>query len=124
MGYRRLERRRLLAADEQGAPPWGRIARARTDCAAQAETFHPAEWFLHDAASHGTAGPIHTAPHEPAPISQRVLASMLGKGLPLIPDMFSSGDHVRGCGYVARTVHQGIRSTSADYVLKAGPNLV
>ncbi|KAJ8066129.1 hypothetical protein OCU04_005220 [Sclerotinia nivalis] len=37
-------------------------------------------------------------------------------GLPLIPDMFSSGKSAHGCGHVVRTTHQGSRSLAVDYI--------
>jgi len=43
---------------------------------------------------------------------------MIDAGLPYQPDMFSTGDSPHGCGDVPRTVHQGIRSTAADFITK------
>lgn len=43
---------------------------------------------------------------------------MIDMGLPYHPDMFSTGETPHGCGDVPRTVHQGIRSTAADFVTK------
>jgi choline dehydrogenase-like flavoprotein len=43
---------------------------------------------------------------------------MIEQGLPYHPDMFSTGETPHGCGDVPRTVHQGIRSTAADFVTK------
>jgi len=43
---------------------------------------------------------------------------MIDAGLPYAPDMFSTGESPHGCGHVPRTVHQGIRSTAADFVTK------
>ena len=57
-----------------------------------------------------------TAPHDPAPISDRVLESYRSKGLPFKPDMFSSGEGAFGCGHAVRTSHKGIRTTAADYI--------
>jgi choline dehydrogenase-like flavoprotein len=38
--------------------------------------------------------------------------------MPLDHDMFSNGENPHGCGHVPRTVHQGIRTTGADFVTK------
>lgn len=43
---------------------------------------------------------------------------MIDQGLPYKPDMFSTGESPHGCGDVPRTVHQGIRSTAADFITK------
>ena len=67
---------------------------------------------------HGTSGPLHIEPHDLAPISERVKESMVDVGLPYHPDMFSTGETPHGCGDVLRTVHQGIRSTAADFITK------
>ncbi|KAF2875833.1 hypothetical protein BDV95DRAFT_654957 [Massariosphaeria phaeospora] len=85
---------------------------------AKAETFHPKPWFKEDPNVHGTSGPLHTEPHDLAPISELVKESMIDAGLPYIPDMFSTGEVPQGCGDVVRTVHQGIRSTAADFIIK------
>lgn len=67
---------------------------------------------------HGTSGPLHTEPHDLAPISKLVKESLIDQGLPYHPDMFSTGETPHGCGDVPRTVHQGIRSTAADFITK------
>ena len=41
------------------------------------ETFHPAEWHQEDSSVHGTSGPLHTGPHQLAPISEKVLESFI-----------------------------------------------
>jgi choline dehydrogenase-like flavoprotein len=41
---------------------------------------------------------------------------MEDQGLPLIPDMFTTGESAHGCGHAPRTHHEGIRSTGADFV--------
>ena len=87
---------------------------------AKAETFHGKDWHKADRSAHGTEGPLHTEPHDLAPISERVKESMIEHGLPYYPDMFSTGESPHGCGDVPRTVHQGIRSTAADFITK-GP---
>ena len=82
----------------------------------QAETFHPKPWFKADTASHGYSGPLHTEPHDLAPISQYIMDSFVSAGLPLVPDMFSTGETPHGCGHSPRTVYNGLRTTSADFV--------
>ena len=57
-----------------------------------------------------------TAPHDSAPISERVLDSYRSKGLSFKPDMFSSGEGAHGCGHAVRTSHKGVRTTAADYI--------
>ncbi|CAO2649732.1 Nn.00g010240.m01.CDS01 [Neocucurbitaria sp. VM-36] len=84
----------------------------------KAETFHGKDWHKADKSVHGTAGPLHTEPHDLAPISERVKESMIDQGLPYRPDMFSTGESSHGCGDVPRTVHQGVRSTAADFITK------
>ncbi|EXJ75631.1 uncharacterized protein A1O5_00138 [Cladophialophora psammophila CBS 110553] len=82
----------------------------------KAETFHPKPWFQADEKAHGYSGPLHTEPHDVAPISNLLLESMQDMGLPLVHDMFSNGETSHGCGHAPRTVHKGIRSTGADFV--------
>ncbi|KAJ5682835.1 Glucose-methanol-choline oxidoreductase [Penicillium macrosclerotiorum] len=84
----------------------------------KAETFHPKPWFQADKESHGYSGPLHTEPHDLAPISQLLIDSFVSEGLPLHHDMFSTGDVPHGCGHVPRTVYEGIRTTGADFVTK------
>ncbi|KAF2848532.1 GMC oxidoreductase [Plenodomus tracheiphilus IPT5] len=84
----------------------------------KSETFHEKEWHKADKSVHGSDGPLHIAPHDLAPISERVKESMIDAGLPYHPDMFSTGESPHGCGDVPRTVHQGIRTTAADFVTK------
>lgn len=43
---------------------------------------------------------------------------MKSKGLYLNHDMFSHGNTANGCGHVPRTVHQGVRTTAADFITK------
>ena len=38
------------------------------------------------------------------------------KGLPLIPDVFSTGESPHACGHAMRTVYQGKRYTGADFL--------
>jgi choline dehydrogenase-like flavoprotein len=82
----------------------------------QSETFHPKAWFKADTASHGHSGPLHTEPHDLAPISQLLMDSYVSQGMPLHHDMFSTGDIAQGCGHVPRTVYKGLRTTGADFV--------
>lgn len=84
----------------------------------RAETFHEKDWHKADQSVHGTSGPLHIEPHDLAPISERVKESMIDQGLPYHPDMFSTGETPHGCGDVPRTVHQGIRTTAADFITK------
>ncbi|EOA86554.1 uncharacterized protein SETTUDRAFT_89387 [Exserohilum turcica Et28A] len=84
----------------------------------KAETFHSKDWHKADASAHGTSGPLHTEPHDLAPISERVRESLIDQGLPYHADMFTTGETAHGCGDVPRTVHQGIRSTAADFITK------
>ncbi|CAF3785050.1 unnamed protein product [Rotaria sp. Silwood1] len=79
------------------------------------ETFHPVEWHQADLTVHGTSGPLHTEPYPLAPISEKVLESFIDSGFEYKPDMFVQGAY-EGVGHVVRTVHNGIRSTSADFV--------
>ncbi|KAJ2893473.1 Pyranose dehydrogenase 3 [Zalerion maritima] len=82
----------------------------------KAETFHDKPWFNVSKESHGYDGLLHTEPHDLAPISNLLLESMQSKGLPYDCDMFSHGNNPHGCGHSTRTVHQGIRTTGADFV--------
>lgn len=84
----------------------------------RAETFHDKQWFKADKSAHGTNGPLHIEPHDMAPISKMLLDSFESKGLPLDHDMFSTGETPHGCGHAPRTVHQGVRTTGADFVTK------
>ncbi|KAL2857360.1 hypothetical protein BJY01DRAFT_202666 [Aspergillus pseudoustus] len=84
----------------------------------KAETFHSKPWFKESKSGHGYSGPLHTEPHDLAPIANRLIDSFVDKGLPLHHDMFSTGDVVNGCGHVPRTVHKGIRTTAADFITK------
>lgn len=66
--------------------------------------------------SHGFNGPLHTEPHDLAPIANLIMDSFVSQGLPLHHDMFSTGDVPHGCGHVPRSVYKGIRTTSADFI--------
>ncbi|UJR34443.1 hypothetical protein I4U23_021850 [Adineta vaga] len=79
------------------------------------ETFHPAEWHQADLSVHGTNGPLHTAPHRLASISEKVVESFIDHGFQYKPDMFVQGEY-EGVGHAVRSVYKGIRSTGADFV--------
>ncbi|MCJ1249727.1 hypothetical protein MMC30_006953 [Trapelia coarctata] len=85
----------------------------------KAETFHPKPWFQEDKRSHGSSGPLHTSPHDLAPISKLLLTSYESHGFPLEPDMFTTGETAHGCGHAVRTVLEGRRTIAADYVTKS-----
>lgn len=91
----------------------------------KAETFKNKTWFKADEEAHGHAGPILTAPHDNAPISNLCLKSFQDMGLPFKPDMFTVGGIPNGCGHAVRTIYQGVRTTSADYIAGANqkPNI-
>ncbi|KAF7902901.1 hypothetical protein EAF00_002803 [Botryotinia globosa] len=72
--------------------------------------------------THGYDGPIVTSAHDPALISNLVLESYQSMGLPLIPDMFSTGKSAHGCVHAARSVSQGTRTISTDYITSAMKN--
>lgn len=80
------------------------------------EDFKNKDWFEPAHGQHGVGGPVLTAPHDPAPISSRVLESFQSKGLPLKPDMFTTGDSSQGCGHAIRSIYKGVRSSAAEYI--------
>ena len=82
----------------------------------KAEGFRNKPWFKADESAHGHEGPLITAPHDPAPISELLLESFQSKGLPFESDMFTSGSRAHGCGHGVRSVYKGIRTTSADNI--------
>ncbi|TGO36552.1 hypothetical protein BHYA_0121g00130 [Botrytis hyacinthi] len=43
-------------------------------------------------------------------------------GLPLIPDMFSTGKSAHGCGHAVQTVSQGTRTMATDYITSSTEN--
>ncbi|KAF5242232.1 hypothetical protein FAUST_3425 [Fusarium austroamericanum] len=88
---------------------------------AKAEHFHTKDWFKETKGSHGYKGHVHTEPHDLAPISNMIAESMVSKGLPMDHDMFATGENPHGCGHSVRTVHQGLRTTSADFITKQKP---
>lgn len=85
----------------------------------KAETFHSTPWLTTKEGLHGSHGPLHIAPHVPAPISSMVLESYQSKGFPLIPDVFSTGESPHACGHALRSIFQGVRTTAADYITKS-----
>ncbi|XWX00962.1 hypothetical protein V2A60_008987 [Cordyceps javanica] len=85
----------------------------------KAESFVSKPWFKASESSHGYDGKLGIEPHDLAPISQLVLKSMESKGLKLDDDMFSHGENPHGCGHAPRTVTNGLRTTSADFVTNA-----
>ncbi|KAF4629763.1 hypothetical protein G7Y89_g8380 [Cudoniella acicularis] len=89
----------------------------------KAENFHTKKWFKADENAHGYDGLLNIEPHDLAPISNLILDSMQSQGMPLQPDMFTTGDNPHGCGHAPRTVYKGDRATAADYLLNKGPNL-
>ncbi|KIW98612.1 uncharacterized protein Z519_00273 [Cladophialophora bantiana CBS 173.52] len=82
----------------------------------KAETFHGKDWFKAAEGYHGMDGPLHVEPHDTAPISKHVFESLQDKGLPLVDDLFTTGQAAHGCGHVPRTVHDGVRTFSTDYL--------
>ena len=82
----------------------------------KAAKFQNKLWFEATYSEHGDDGPLLTAPHDPAPISNRVLESFQSKGLPLEPDMFATGMIAQGCGHAVRSIYQGVRTMSFDYI--------
>lgn len=48
-----------------------------------------------------------------------MLKSYQSKGLPYIPDLFTTGESANGCGHAMRTTWQGYRTTAADYITKS-----
>ncbi|MCJ1466557.1 hypothetical protein MMC07_005177 [Pseudocyphellaria aurata] len=102
--------------DEWGIPGW--TGEEVFNYMSKAETFHGKPWFQADA-KHGTTGPINTEPHDLAPISELLMKSYESRGMPYDPDMFTTGESPQGCGHVPRTVWQGNRTTSADYITKS-----
>ncbi|KAL4724088.1 hypothetical protein ACLX1H_008697 [Fusarium chlamydosporum] len=80
---------------------------------AKAEHFHTKDWFNETKGSHGYEGHVHTEPHDLAPISNMIAESMVSKGLPMDHDMFASP--------WTTTFHQGLRTTSADFITKQKP---
>ena len=84
---------------------------------AKSETFHGKHWFDADVASHGRDGPLHTEPHDAAPISNLMMEAFKETaGLEFEADMFSKGERAEGCGWTTRSVWRGLRSCAADFV--------
>lgn len=100
--------------DDWGLPGWS--GKEMFSYMRKSENFHGKPWFNADEEAHGHDGPLHIAPHDLAPISEAILQSMESRGLPFEADMFTTGSRSHGCGHALRTVHQGLRSTGADFV--------
>lgn len=81
----------------------------------QSEKFIPTDGFPAALDYHGTSGPLHTTVHPLAPISEAILESYIDKGIAYKADMFVSGEG-EGVGHVTRTVHDGYRTSGADFV--------
>jgi choline dehydrogenase-like flavoprotein len=120
MGPERLVRRRNVCVHEEGKYSNARPMYLSEADQKQAETFHGKPWFDAVSAEHGTNGPLHVEPYdlELAPISKLMMESMQSKGMPLIDDLFTTGETPNGCGHAVRTVHDGVRTTSADFLTK------
>ena len=103
--------------DDWNLPGWS--GDQMFDYMRRSETFHNKPWFHADEKAHGYDGPLHTEPHDLAPISKLILESMESQGLPIHDDMFSNGEVAHGSGHAIRTIHQGIRTTGADFVTNA-----
>lgn len=43
---------------------------------------------------------------------------MISQGMQLDDDMFTHGENPHGCGHALRTVHEGVRTTGADFITK------
>lgn len=84
----------------------------------KAETVQGKAWFEAAEAEHGYDGPLHTEPHDWAPISERVRDSMVLSRLAFVEDMFVTGKAAQGVGHAVRAHHEGFRSTAADFVTK------
>lgn len=94
------------------------IAKKMHELIRQAETFHPQKWFPHNEKAHGYDGPLHITPAPCGVLGEHMLKSYQSKGLPYIPDLFSTGESANGCGHALRTTWQGTRTTAADYITK------
>jgi choline dehydrogenase-like flavoprotein len=100
--------------DDWGVEGWG--GEEMFKYMRKAESFRNKDWFDATDAAHGYEGPLVTAPHDPAPISTILLESFQSKGIPLTPDMFTTGETAQGCGHAVRSIYNGIRTTSFDYI--------
>ena len=85
-----MDRRENVRVYEEGLLLKARTAVAQKLTMIQAETFHEKGWHKADMSVHGTSGPLHTEPHDLAPISERVRESLVDQGLPYHADMFST----------------------------------
>ncbi|KAF9520201.1 GMC oxidoreductase [Hydnum rufescens UP504] len=86
----------------------------------KSERFIPTEGFGAATEYHGTNGELVTTVHPQAPISDAILDSYINKGISYRPDMFVQGEG-EGVGHVTRTVHDGVRTSGADFVNKNPP---
>jgi choline dehydrogenase-like flavoprotein len=100
--------------DEWGLNGWSGDDMFR--CMKKVEAFNGKDWFRAAESEHGRDGPLQTEPHDPAPISDLILAAMQEKGLKSIDDVFTTGESANACGHVPRSVHQGTRSFATDYL--------
>lgn len=102
--------------DDWGVPEWSGDEMFRA--MKKAETFHPQKWFPEDKNAHGYNGPLHIEPAPVGPLGELFFQNYQSKGLPYLPDMFSTGETANGCGHALRTTWQGYRTTAADYITK------
>ncbi|KAI0162423.1 putative GMC oxidoreductase [Pestalotiopsis sp. NC0098] len=102
--------------DDWGFPEWSGEEMFRA--MKKAEKFHPQEWFPENKDAHGYDGLVHIEPAPCGPLGELFLENFQSKGLPYIPDLFSTGEAANGCGHAMRTTWQGSRSTAADYITK------
>lgn len=84
----------------------------------QSECYHPQKWFPEDKKEHGYDGPLGIEPAPCGPLGDLFLKNYQSKGLPYIPDLFTSGEAANGCGHAMRTTWKGNRTTGADFVTK------
>lgn len=113
-----MERRGNVSSDEEGEYSYRLCHLYETTNSLQAEDFHPRPGFPHNKDAHGYGGPLHIEPADTTPLADRFLESWQSKGLPYVPDMFSTGETPNGCGHAMRTTWQGSRATAADYITK------
>ncbi|KAK4500871.1 hypothetical protein PRZ48_009063 [Zasmidium cellare] len=99
--------------DDWGVPGWS--GEEMLAAMKKAERFRGKDWFEVRKDVHGFGGPVSVEPHDLAPISEKVMESFQDLGFPLDHDMFSTGERAHGCGHAPRTVHNGVRTTAAEY---------
>jgi hypothetical protein len=83
-----------------------------------AESFHAKPWFKAGVTAHGHDSPLHTEPHDLAPISQKLLESFESQGFPIHHDIFTTGEVPHNYEYMVRTHHPNLRTTGADFMTK------